>query len=33
LQMIANRRKLIKYLKRRDLATWEKLAEKLGLKK
>ena len=33
LQMIANRRKLIKYLKRRNLKTWEELSEKLGLKK
>ncbi|PID83333.1 30S ribosomal protein S15 [Candidatus Campbellbacteria bacterium] len=33
LQMIADRRKLIKYLKRKDLKTWEETAEKLGLKK
>jgi small subunit ribosomal protein S15 len=33
LQMIADRRKLVKYLKRKNLATWEDLADKLGLKK
>jgi small subunit ribosomal protein S15 len=33
LQMIANRRKLIKFLKRKDSEAWEELANKLGLKK
>ncbi len=33
LQMIADRRKLIKYLKRRESVKWEKLATELGLKK
>lgn len=33
LQMIADRRKLIKYLKRKDLKLWEETADKLGLKK
>ncbi len=33
LQMIANRRKLIKYLKRKDLESWDKLSEKLSLRK
>lgn len=33
LQMIANRRKLVKYLKRRDADVWTKLADTLGLKK
>lgn len=32
LQMISNRRKLIKYLKRRDMSAWEEVAEKIGLK-
>jgi small subunit ribosomal protein S15 len=33
LQMIANRRKLVKYMKRTDAEGYEALAEKLGLKK
>ena len=33
LQMVADRRKHIKYLKRKSLESWEKLADKLGLKK
>ena len=33
LQMVANRRKLIKYLKRKNPEIWEKLADKLNLKK
>ena len=33
LQMIANRRKLIKYFKRRNMEGWKKLADTLGLKK
>jgi len=33
LQMIANRRKLIKYMKRTDAEGYAELAEKLGLKK
>ncbi len=33
LQMVADRRKLVKYLKRKDLASWEDLAKKLKLKK
>lgn len=33
LQMIADRRKLVKYLKRKDSAKWEALAEKLDIKK
>lgn len=32
LQMVADRRKLIKYMKRTDLEGWRALAEKLGLK-
>ncbi len=33
LQMVADRRKLIKYLKRKSPKSWEELADKLGLKK
>ena len=33
LQMVANRRKLVKYLKRKDLEAYNILADKLGLKK
>lgn len=32
LQMVADRRKLIKYMKRTDAESWPALAEKLGLK-
>lgn len=33
LQMVANRRKLVKYMKRKDADGYVALAEKLGLKK
>ena len=33
LQMVANRRKLIKYLNKKDSESWNALADKLGLKK
>lgn len=33
LQMVANRRKLVKYMKKTDPMEYEKLAEKLKLKK
>lgn len=33
LQMVADRRKLVKYLKRSSPESWEKLAEQLNLKK
>ena len=33
LQMVADRRKHLKYLKRKDEASYEKLIKKLGLKK
>jgi len=33
LQMIADRRKLVKYLKRKNPESWDKLADKLELKK
>ena len=33
LQMIANRRKLVKYMKRKDPQGYVELAEKIGLKK
>ncbi len=33
LKNISKRRKLIKYLKRKDLKKWEEIAEKIGLKK
>lgn len=32
LQMVADRRKLVKYMKRTDAAGWAELAPKLGLK-
>lgn len=32
LQMVADRRKLIKYMRRTDMAGWTELADKLGLK-
>jgi len=32
LQMVADRRKLIKYMKRTDAEAWTALAEKVGLK-
>lgn len=32
LQMVADRRKLIKYMKRKDAQGWVALAEKVGLK-
>ncbi len=31
--MVENRRKMIKYLKRKNLEAWEVLADKLGLRK
>ncbi len=33
LQMVADRRKLTKYLKRKNPEAWEKVSDKLGLKK
>ena len=33
LQMVANRRKLVKYMKRKDAEGYAALADKLGLKK
>ena len=33
LQMVANRRKLVKYMKRKDAEGYVTLADKLGLKK
>lgn len=33
LQMVADRRKLVKYLKRKDLKSYEDLSQKLNLKK